>query len=356
MKQKAIQVPGFESVTHFSDKARNLNAIIAIHSTKRGPSLGGCRMHAYPNMEEALLDATRLAQGMTYKNVLADLPHGGGKAVIIGDPKTEKTPDLLRAFGDAVESLQGDYITGEDVGMKAADLLLIAERTKFATGVPKKGVGGDPSPFTALGVYNGMRAAAEVSFGNKDLSGLQIAVSGLGNVGYELCRLVHAASAHLFVSDIDTEKVERAKTEFGATPIAPSMFMAAEVDILAPCALGGAVNPQTVDRITAPIIAGSANNQLSDPSMGVRLHKKGILYAPDYVINSGGVISVAYEFAGTWTRDEVSAKAEIIGARLGEIFRQAKLLGAPTSEIADRMAESLLNGVVPTGVPSIAAE
>ncbi len=358
MKKTTVNVNGFEEVVHFEDDISGLNAIVAIHSTQKGPSLGGCRFYNYANFEEALLDATRLAQGMTYKNVLADLPHGGGKAVIIGDPSVDKSPELLRAFGDAVESLGGAYITGEDVGMKPADLSHIAERTRFATGIPNGELGGDPSPFTALGVFYGMQAAARHVFGKSDLKGLEIAVAGLGNVGYALCRLLHEAGADLFVADINAARVDQVTAEFGARSICPATFMNSDVDILAPCALGGAVNDANIRFITAPIIAGSANNQLSSPELGIELHEKNILYAPDYVINSGGVISVAYEFAGTWSKEGVTAKAAVIGERLADIFTRSSATNTPTSEIADQLALSLLGGGASAAmtVPSIAAE
>lgn len=331
---------GHEQVVFAHDPASGLRAIIAIHNTRLGPALGGCRMWGYRTSREALTDALRLSKGMTYKNALAGLPLGGGKSVIIADPKTEKTPELLKAFGRHVERLAGGYITAEDVGITAADMELIASQTGHARGTVATGLG-DPSPYTALGVFTGIQAAVAHKFGTSHLTGITVSVQGLGNVGYGVCRYLHAHGAKLVVSDIHEPNVKRAVAEFGAQPIDPHQAHAADVDVYAPCALGATINAATIPQIKAKVIAGAANNQLQTPEDGVKLMQRGILYAPDYALNAGGVISVAL---ATSSKDDamVREKTLAIGDTLTAIFKRADREGLPTSVVADKLAEERL--------------
>jgi len=296
MRHEIINQQGYEKVIKVRDIRSGLNAFIAIHNTALGPALGGCRMWPYASHAEALRDVLRLAQGMTQKNALAGLDLGGGKAVIIGDSKTDKSPELFKAFGRAVESLKGLYYTAEDVGVTAQDMGLIARETKYVAGLPQEmGGSGNPSPFTAYGVFLGLKAAAEHRFGTGILQGVKIIVAGLGHVGFELCRLLSEAGAELIVADLDVDKVRKAQNLFGAREAHPCEAFAKAADIFAPCALGGGLNDATIPMLQVGAIAGAANNQLASAAHGDALYKRGILYAPDYVINAGGVISIAQE-------------------------------------------------------------
>src|SRR5690625_1165121 len=303
-----LKMYDYEQVVYCQDKNSNLKAIIAIHDTTLGPALGGTRMWNYNNEEEALEDVLRLARGMTYKNAAAGLNLGGGKAVIIGDPRQEKSEALFRAFGRYVNSLNGRYITAEDVGTTEEDMDFIHMETKFVTGTSSGGVG-DPSPVTALGIYHGMKAAAKEAFGSDDLSGKTIAVQGVGHVAFQLCKYLHKEDANLIVADINKQAVDRAVSEFNAEAIHPDDIYEVECDIYSPCALGGTINDQTINKLKAKVIAGSANNQLLENRHGDLLFEKGIVYAPDYVINSGGVINVADELIG-YNRNRVMKKVE----------------------------------------------
>ncbi len=329
-----------ETVAFCRDAASGLSAIIAIHDTRLGPAIGGCRMWPYPTAHDALTDALRLSRGMTYKNALAGLDNGGGKAVIIADPKTDKTPDLLKAFGAHVDRLGGVYRTAEDVGISAADMEIVGTVTEHALGTEKTGLG-DPSPYTALGVFCGLRAAVRHKLGTDDLAGLTVCVKGLGSVGYRLSEHLHDASARLIVADVYTPAVERAIAAFGAQPIAPDDAHKADCEIFAPCALGGGLNERTIPDITADIIAGAANNQLATDVDGERLCDRGILYAPDYVLNAGGVISIA--LAAPDSSDKaMRERVATIGDTLAEIFTRADANSVPTSRIADMIAEERL--------------
>ncbi|MDD7911814.1 MULTISPECIES: Glu/Leu/Phe/Val family dehydrogenase [Pseudovibrio] len=332
---------GHEQVVFAHDAASGLRAIIAVHDTRLGPALGGCRMWGYHSNREALTDALRLSKGMTYKNALAGLPLGGGKSVIIADPKTQKTPELLSAFGKHVDRLAGGYITAEDVGITASDMEIIAAETDHARGTKARGLG-DPSPYTALGVFVGLQAAVRHQLKTDSLKGLRVSVQGLGNVGYGLCRHLHAHGAQLIVSDIHKPNVERAVAEFGATPIDPRHAHSADADVYAPCALGATLNVLTIPELKATVIAGAANNQLKTPTDGIALMDRGVLYAPDYVINAGGVISVAIAKAGD-DDTEVRAKTLAIGDTLTAIFNRADEEQRPTSVVADEIALERLN-------------
>ena len=334
----------FEHVLSCDDPESGLRAIIAVHDTSRGPALGGCRMWAYDSERAALDDALRLARGMTFKAALADLPLGGGKAVLIGDSHRDKSDAMLRAFGRMVESLGGRYITGEDVGMSVNDMSIIAQETRYVSG--RAGASGDPSPVTAAGVFHGIRAALRHRTGSDDLHDARVAVQGVGHVGYHLCRLLRGAGARLVVSDVAAAALERVVIEFGANVVTPDGIFDADCDIFAPCALGGAINADTVPRLRAAIVAGAANNQLATPEDGVALRHRGILYAPDYVINAGGLINVAWEVLHRGEPyDRVATLAEVarIGPRLDRIFDRAAAEGRPPHQVADAMARERLH-------------
>jgi leucine dehydrogenase len=339
--------PSFDSherVVFHSDKASGLHAIIALHSTYRGPGAGGCRFWEYGSTDEALTDALRLSRGMSYKNAMADLPLGGGKAVVLLDPARPKSPDLLRAFGRFVESLGGRYITAEDVGATVADMELIASQTAYVSGLPRTAVDadGNPGPKTALGVYLGIRAAVEAKLGRQSLEGLTISVQGLGGVGYALCRLLHADRAILRVADIRGTLVKAACAEFGATASTPSTILSEPADVLAPCALGAIFTAESIPHLRTSIVAGAANNQLATVEDGLRLHQAGVLYAPDYVINAGGIISVGREYLGGATAQSIEAEIRKIPVRLHEIFARSAAEDRPTSDVADAMARRLI--------------
>jgi leucine dehydrogenase len=333
---------GHEQVSFFHDAETGLKAIIAIHSTAMGPAAGGCRMWSYVDDQAALDDVLRLSKGMSYKNAMADLALGGGKAVIIGDSRRDKTPALMAAFGRAVDSLGGRYVTAEDVGITVADMAIAAKETRYISGLAKSGhaAGGDPSPKTAFGVFTGIRAAVRAKLGRADLEGVRVAVQGLGGVGYNLCRNLHEAGAKLLVADIHDDRTAMATDEFGAEVVAVDEILFADVDVVAPCALGAVLNANTIPRLEAGIVAGGANNQLATDSDGVRLKDRGILFAPDYVINAGGIINVAAEYLGNRSEAEVDADIERIGDRLHDIFARAQREGRPTNEVADAMAEA----------------
>lgn len=329
----------YEQIVFCQDKQSGLKAIIAIHDTTLGPALGGTRMWTYSSEEAAIEDALRLAKGMTYKNAAAGLNLGGGKTVIIGDPRKDKNEEMFRAFGRYIQGLNGRYITAEDVGTTVADMDLIHEETDYVTGIsPAFGSSGNPSPVTAYGVYRGMKAAAKQAFGTDELEGKVIAVQGVGNVAYNLCRYLHEEGAQLIVTDINKEAVQRAVEEFGAKAVDPDEIYGVECDIYAPCALGAVVNDETIPQLKAKVIAGAANNQLKDTKHGDIIHELGIAYAPDYVINAGGVINVADELYG-YNQERALKKVEQIYANIEKVFDIAKRDRIPTYLAADRMAE-----------------
>ena len=328
-----------EQIVFAADAETGLRAIIAIHDTSRGPALGGCRMWNYDSDEEAVRDALRLSRGMTYKAAITDLDLGGGKSVIIGDPRTDKTPELMRAMGRAVENLKGRYIIAEDVGTGVEDMSHLRTQTRHVTGLaPEQGGSGDPSPSTALGVLMGVRAAVDYQAQRKDLSGLRVAVQGLGHVGFHLCRLLAAEGAELTVTDIREDTVKRAVEAFGATTVAADQIFDADVDVFAPCALGAILDDDTIPRLKAGIVAGSANNQLAEARHGDALRQRGILYAPDYVINAGGLIQVAGEREGKG-RDQVSRKIKGLYETVLDILKRADRQNISASLAADRIAE-----------------
>jgi leucine dehydrogenase len=339
--------PSFDGhlmVHAFFDPETGLKGFIAIHSTALGPAFGGCRRWDYPNEDAALSDALRLSRGMSYKNALAGIPFGGGKAVIIAGPDAPKSPRLFETFGNVVESLGGRYITAEDVGVSVTDMKDVARATRFVSGIAggKGRAGGDPSPKTAMGVFLGIRVAAMRALRRNDLDGLRVAVQGAGHVGYHVCRLLAEAGARLRVADIDASNVERVCDEFGAEKVATDVIIAQNVDVLSPCALGGIINARTIPTIRARIIAGAANNQLGEIEDGDMLHRYGILYAPDYVINAGGIISVAAEYQGTLSDSQVDELVGRVEDRLLEIFERSEREGSAPARVADHMAQEII--------------
>ena len=345
-----------ERLVFCQDEPSGLNAIIALHNTTLGPATGGCRMWAYKNETEAVNDVLRLSRSMSYKNAMAELPLGGGKTVIIGDPYKTKSDNLFHALGKYIERLAGDYITGQDVGVNVNDMKIIATETRHVCGLPKKNghAGGNPSPKTAYGVYSGILAAVGFQTDEPDrtdLKKIRVAVQGLGSVGYYLCRHLYEAGAELFVSDIDKERVDAVCAEFRATPVDVSQILYQETDVLSPCALGAILNQYSIPRIKASIIAGAANNQLATKADGRLLAERGILYAPDYVVNAGGVINIAYEHLHLGNEQDVMKQIRKIGPRLTRIFHLAREENWPTNEVADRLAQQRLvkhSAVFPT--------
>lgn len=333
-----------ESLHFINDPSTGLRAIIAVHSTVLGPAAGGCRRWSYVSDADALTDALRLSRGMTYKNAVAQLPFGGGKAVILADNAAPKSPELLAAFGRAVDSLGGSYVTAEDVGMSVEDMRQVQQHTIFVSGLPQSGLnaGGDPSPWTALGVYLGIAAAVESRLGKDSLQDLRVAVQGVGHVGAHLCRLLHDAGAKLLVADVNRENLNAVKKTMPVEVVAPAEILYANVDVLAPCALGNVLTSATIPKIKAKVIAGAANNQLSTLADGARLASREILYAPDYVINAGGIISVSHEYYGGSSEDQVRADVEKIPHRLQSIFAESRETGRPTNELADEYARRLI--------------
>lgn len=333
----SIEKMGHEQVVFCHDPQSGLRAIIAIHDTTLGPGLGGCRFWPYANDEEALFDVLRLARGMTYKSAVAGLALGGGKAVIIGDPKNLRSEALFRAFGRFVDSLGGRYISAEDVNTSVADLEYAALETRHVTGLRRGS--GDPSPVTALGVFHGIRAAALAGLGKDSLKGLKVAVQGVGAVGSYLCGYLAEAGASLVVADLDSARAANMAERYGARLSDVATIHKEKVDILAPCALGAGLNDKTIPDIAAKIVAGGANNQLLDEDRhGAMLKARGILYAPDYVINAGGIINI-YEELGGYNRERAEARASGIYDTLLAVFREAETLREPPHVASARIAE-----------------
>ncbi len=332
----SIVTHGHEQVVLCHEPSCGYKAIIAIHNTTLGPALGGTRFWNYANDGDAIIDALRLSRGMTYKASVAGLNLGGGKSVIIGDPKTTRREAIFRAHGRFIESLGGRYITAEDVGTSVTDMDYVHMETNHVCGLP--GTSGDPSPVTAFGVFRGIAAAAHTRFGADSLRDRTVAVQGLGHVGYHLCRHLANEGARLVVTDIDDDRVARVVLEFDARSVAPEAIYDVEADIYAPCALGAAINDETIPRLKVAIVAGAANNVLAEPRHGQVLHDRGILYAPDYVINAGGLINVYGELNG-WRREQAMRKAGEIHNTLLQLFQLSAEEGIPTYLAADRIAE-----------------
>ncbi|MBR7619009.1 Glu/Leu/Phe/Val dehydrogenase [Phenylobacterium sp. 20VBR1] len=336
---------GHESVNAFFDEKSGLKCIIAVHSTALGPAAGGCRMWPYASADLALEDALRLSRAMSYKNAMADIPLGGGKAVIIGDARTQKTPALFEAFGRAVDQLGGRYWTAEDVGVSPADLTHARRETRYVAGLEgHPAASGDPSPVTAEGVFRGVALSVRRAL-NRDLAGITVAIQGVGHVGAYLADKLHAAGAKLIITDTNAEALRAVAERTGAKVVSPADIFEANAEVFAPCALGGAINAETLPRLKARIIAGGANNQLATPEVGRVLFERGMLYAPDYVINGGGIINVAAEIAAleagtsfdaTW----VATKLDRLTETLEEVMTRSIAERRPTHEVANEIAKA----------------
>jgi leucine dehydrogenase len=328
------------------DEETDLHAIVAIHNLNRGPAIGGCRFIEYDTTDDALRDAMRLARGMTYKAAISGLDHGGGKAVIVRPPDLDdaQREKLFDVYGEFVDSLNGNYITCEDSGTTVGDMNVVKGQTDHVLGYsPDDGSSGDPSPVTAYGVRRGIQAAAKHRWDRDDLEGLHVAIQGVGSVGYYLARELDELGAELTVTDIDEEDVQRCVEEFGAERVAPESIFDVDCDIFAPCALGAILNDDTIPRLKCEIVAGASNNQLAKPHHGAQLMERGILYAPDYAINAGGLINVAQEFEG-YDREAAMTKTKKIYDTMLAIFERAERDGRPTHQVADEIAEERFRG------------
>ena len=328
-----------EQVLFYHDRESGLFAIIAIHDTTLGPAAGGCRMWPYASVEEALSDVLRLSRAMTYKNALAGLPLGGGKAVIIGDPFKEKNDTLLASFAGFVQRLGGQYYTAEDIGIGIKDVELFAMECDYAFGLATTG---DPSPFTALGCFHGMRAAVKHKLGRDSLNGLTVSVQGVGNVGRHLCKNLREAGAKLIITDVNPEAAAHVSENVGATVVAPEEIYSQDVDIFSPCARGGILNDDTIPQLKASIVAGGANNQLAEARHGKMLCDRGILYAPDYVINAGGMLNASGDIFGQYDANQVMKRLSGLYDAALRIFETAQQEGRPTSEVADDLARQII--------------
>ncbi len=339
-----------ELVEVVRDRASGLTAIIALHSTHLGPGAGGTRFWHYAAPEDGLRDALRLSRGMSYKNAMAGLPMGGGKAVILADAKRTKSAAMMAAFGDAIEALGGRYVTAEDVGISEADMVAVARRTRYVSGLPATGggaAGGDPGPFTAMGIYHGIKAAVAHKLGRDTLEGVHIAVQGTGSVGGGLARLLARDGARLTLADADAARAEALAGELGAALVAAAQIMGTTCDVFSPNALGAILDDEGIARLDCQIVAGGANNQLARPEHGPALAARGILYAPDYVINAGGIISVTLEYLARENGapgdiNEVRKRLKQIPERLSHIWHVSGAEGRSSDQVADAMAQKLI--------------
>ena len=333
-----------EGVHFFCDPASGLRAVIAIHSTHLGPAAGGTRFWHYADANDAVTDALRLSRGMSFKNAMADLPVGGGKGVILADKARTKTPEMLAAFGRAIESLGGRYVTAEDVGMGEADLVAIGKETRHVSGLPvgEGHAGGDPGPSTAMGVFLGVKAAIKRALGKDSTEGVHVAIQGVGSVGGGLARLLAAEGAKLTLADVDHARAQALAAELGGSVVDAAQVLSVEADVVSPCALGAILSAESIAKLNTPVVAGGANNQLATPEDGDRLHARGILYAPDYVINAGGIINVTLEYLGQGDRAEVQARLKQIPGRLETIWAESTSTGETAASVADRMAMKLI--------------
>jgi leucine dehydrogenase len=328
-----------EQVLIARDEASGYHGIIAIHSTALGPAVGGTRFWHYDSEEEALTDALRLSQGMTYKNALPGLPLGGGKSIIIGNSRTANREALLRAHGRFVDTLKGRYITAEDVGTSPADMEIVRLETRYVAGL--LGRSGDPAPFTARGVFRAIQASSKFRWNTDDLSGVMVAIQGCGHVGYNLAKFLHESGAKLIVTDVDRDRVARVVNELAAKDVEPGEIFRVAADIFAPCALGAVINDATIPELRVQIVAGAANNQLAEERHGARLRERNILYAPDYVANAGGILNGCIELIG-WEAEHALRKVDGIYDTMLSIFESAQAQGITTNEAADRLAEDRL--------------
>ncbi len=333
---------GHEKVLFVNNEKAGLKAIIAVHNTVRGPAIGGCRLYPYASSDDALFDVLRLSRGMSHKNAAAGLDFGGGKGVIIADP-SQKTEAMFEAFAEAVNALGGCYITAEDVNTDCDDALIMARKTKYICGLPH--VSGDPSPFTSIGVWQGIKATNKVLNGTDSLDGVKIAVQGIGKVGFDLCHHLAKEGAILYVSNrTNMEPLEKLRDEFGATIVPADKILSQECDILAPCAMGAVVNPDTIPNFNCKAIAGAANNVILDLASGEALKARGILYAPDFIINGGGVINAAGEAAGDYNKEKVLEKVYNIYNTIERILTESQKTGRPEGVIAEEFAEECIWG------------
>ncbi|MBU0504868.1 MAG: Glu/Leu/Phe/Val dehydrogenase dimerization domain-containing protein [bacterium] len=344
MQTKEILVTGYEKVVQ-AELVPGVTSIIAVHNTNLGPSLGGCRFFDYHSFEDALTDALRLSEGMSYKSAMAGLPLGGGKAVIIGDPKKHKSPEIFQQFAEFVNSLEGKYITAKDVGIELEDLALIAKHTKLIRGTDAPGSSGDPSPMTAFGVYRGLQASAHYKWGDASLKNKKVIIQGLGHVGYDTAKYLNDEGATIYATEMNPEILNRAVNELGIKPLGLDDWQNTEADIFCPCAMGAILNKQTLPRLAAngiQIVAGGANNQLHKPQAdGARLRKAKILYAPDYVINAGGIINIACEFGG-YSVEKAKNKTTKIYDTLLEIYDRAENENRCTALVSLQIAKERL--------------
>jgi leucine dehydrogenase len=333
-----------EELHLIDDEKCGLKAIVAVHSTHLGPAAGGARFWHYAKDEEALVDALRLSRGMSYKNAMAGLPLGGGKSVILASEERTKTPDLLHAFGKAVDHLGGRYVTAEDVGMSVADMIEVARSTKHVAGLPNSGsdVGGDPGPHTSLGVFLGIKAAVKRALGKDTLQGLHIALQGAGSVATGVALHAAAEGAKLSIADVDQAKAQKLADASGGQVVQPEEILGLEADVVSPNALGAILTEQSIAALKTPIVAGGANNQLAKPEDGPRLQQRGILYAPDYVINAGGIINVCTEYLGDGDASLVRQRIEGIPVRLEQIWAESEQTGRDPASVADAMAQKLI--------------
>lgn len=341
---ESIRNESFEQIIYCHDPRVGLRGIISVHSTVLGPGVGGCRVWAYASESDALTDVLRLSKGMTYKASLANLNWGGGKAIIWLNEKQKKTPEMFQRFGELVDRLGGSYVTAKDVGTNAEDLKNVKSKTEHVLGIDgEPGSSGDPSPATAFGVYHGIRSAVQFALGSSTLSGLRIAIQGLGSVSYYLCEYLKNEGAQLIGCDIDAAAVTRATQKYGVSIVPPEVIYDQECDVFVPGAMGAILNSKTIPRIKAKVIAGHANNQLATPEDGEELRRRGVLYAPDYAINAGGLINIYYErpdgIHAQYNKEKAYAHVARIGQTMTEIFKRSQTERLPTHLVADRMAE-----------------
>jgi len=343
----AWDLPDFddhEGVHLFRDRASGLTAIVAVHSSALGPAMGGVRFWHYPNRVDALTDALRLSRGMSYKNAMAGLPLGGGKGVILADAAGTKTASLLEAFGKAVDSLGGRYLTAEDVGISTDDMVAISKATKFVSGLPvaQGSAGGDPGPFTAYGVFLGVKAAVKRGLGKDSVNGVHVAIQGVGSVGGGLARLLAQEGAKLTLADVNGDRAAALAKELGGKAVETDEILGVEADVISPNALGAILTEKSIAALKAPVVAGGANNQLATPEDGDRIHERGILYAPDYVINAGGIINVGLEYLGRGDEAEVRSRIRLIPDRLEQVWAESANTGDAAARVADRIAQRLI--------------
>lgn len=341
-----------EQLVFAADRESGLQAIIAIHSTRLGPAVGGCRMYPYSSEGEALQDVLRLSRGMSYKTALAGLPMGGGKSVIIANPKTDKSPELLRAMAKFIDRLGGGYVAAEDSGTSVEDLRLMGRYTPHVSGIAATEHGGDPSPSTAYGVYVAIATALRHRLGTDSFAGVTVAVQGLGHVGFALARLLREAGADVIGADISSANLDRAERELGVLPVSQNDILSVDADVFAPCALGGALNAQTIGKLRVGIVAGAANNQLECTADAAHLMDRGILYCPDFLINAGGIIDVHYQRSGL-DRAKLKAHIDLIGGRLNEVIIRADAGHRSTALIAEELAEELITSAPVEVLPQL---